>query len=109
MMQKGIETMKFIITVIESHKFEDVRDSLQELGIDALTVFEVKRYGSTMGHREIYRAADYSVGFMPHSRIECVVPDEDVDAVVDRLRKTAFSDDLGEEGVIILPCEWQIL
>jgi nitrogen regulatory protein PII len=101
--------MKYIITVIVSHKLEDVRDALLEVGIDALTVFEVKRYGSTMGHREIYRAADYTVGFMPHTRIECVVSDEDVDAVVERLRTTAFSNDLGEEGIAILSCDWQIL
>ena len=101
--------MKYVITVIESHKFEDVRDSLLEIGIDALTVFEVKRYGSHMGHREIYRAADYTVGFMPHTRIECVVADEDVDAVLDRLRKVAYSDDLGEEGIAVIPCDWQIL
>ena len=101
--------MKYIITVIESSKFEDVRDSLLEVGIDALTGFEVKRYGSHMGHREIYRAADYTVGFMPHTRIECIVADEDVEAVVERIRKVAYSDDLGEEGIAVISCDWQIL
>ncbi len=101
--------MKYIIAVIESHKFEDVRDALLELGIDALTVSEVKRYGSHMDHREVYRAADYTVGFLPHTRLECVAADEDVDAVVDKLRKVAYSDDIGEEGFVVLPCEWQIL
>ncbi len=101
--------MKYIIAVIESHKFEDVRDALLEVGIDALTAFEVKRYGAHMSHREVYRAADYTVGFLPHTRLECVAADEDVDAVVDRLRKVAYSDDVGEEGIVVLPCDWQIL
>lgn len=101
--------MKYVITIIESHKFEDVRDALLELGIDALTVFEVKRYGSHMRHREIYRVADYTVGFLPHTRIECVVADEDVDAVLKTLRKVAYTDDLGEEGIVVVPCDWQIL
>lgn len=101
--------MKYIIAVIESHKFEDVRDALLDVGIDALTVFEVKRYGAHMGHREVYRAADYTVGFMPHTRLECVAADEDVDAVVDRIRKVAYSDDLGEEGIVVVSCDWQIL
>ncbi len=101
--------MKYIIAVIESHKFEDVRDALLDVGIDALTAFEVKRYGAHMDHREVYRAADYTVGFMPHTRLECVAADEDVDAVVDRLRKVAYSDDLGEEGIAVMSCDWQIL
>ena len=101
--------MKYVITVVESHKFEDVRDSLLEVGIDALTVFEVKRYGSHMGHREIYRAADYTVGFMPYTRIECIVSDDDVEAVVERIRKVAYSDNLGEEGIAVISCDWQIL
>ena len=101
--------MKFIVAVIASHKLEDVRDALLEVGIDALTVFEVNRYGFHMYHREIYRAADYSVGFLPHTRIECVVHEADVAKVIERLRKAAYSDDLGEEGIVVMDCDWQIL
>ena len=101
--------MNYIIAIIHSEKLETVRDALVEIGIEALTVSEVRRYGAHTEHLEIYRGTDYKVGFMPHTKIEFVVPDEDVEAAVENLRKAAYSEDLGEEGIVVVPCQWQIL
>lgn len=101
--------MKYVVGIIQTHKFEDIRDALLKVGIEALTAFEVKRYGAHASHREVYRAEDYEVGFMPHTRIEFVASDDEVESAIATLREAAYSGDLGDEGIFVMPCEWQIL
>jgi len=101
--------MKYIIGIIHSHKLEDVRDALLGVGIESLTVTEVRRYGAHMEHTEIYRGTDYKVGFMPHTKIEFVASDEEAEAAVETLRKAAYTEELGDEGIVVVPCQWQIL
>jgi nitrogen regulatory protein PII len=101
--------MKYVVGIVQTHKFEDIRDALLKVGIEALTAYEVKRYGAGMGHREVYRAEDYEVGFMPHTRIEFVATDEEVDKAVETLREATFNEDIADEGIVIMQCDWQIL
>ena len=101
--------MNYVIAIISSEKLEDARDALLEVGIEALTVTEVRRYGAHTEHLEIYRGTDYKVGFMPHTKLEFVASDEEVEAAMETLRKLVFSEDLGEEGIVVVPCRWQIL
>ena len=101
--------MNYIIAIIHSHKLEDVRDALLGVGIEALTVAEVRRYGAHTEHIEIYRGTDYTVGFMPHTKIEFVASDEELEAAVGTLRKAVYTEELGEEGIVVVPCQWQIL
>ncbi len=62
-----------------------------------------------MGHREVYRAEDYTVDFLPHSRIEFVGSDEEINKAVETLRKAAFGIDIADEGIVVMRYEWQIL
>jgi nitrogen regulatory protein PII len=101
--------MNYIIAIIHSYKLEDVRDALIGVGIEALTVAEVRRYGAHAEHIEIYRGTDYKVGFMPHTKIEFVASDEELEALLGTLREAVYSEDLGEEGIVVVPCRWQIL
>lgn len=94
--------MKYVIALIQTHKFEDVRDALLELGIDALTVIEVRRFGRHEEHREIYRAAEYDVGFMPKTKIEFAVSNELVDRAVDKLRDAAAEGDILDGRIFVL-------
>ncbi len=94
--------MKFVVAVIQTHKIEDVRDALLGLGIDALTVVEVRRYGSHEEHREIYRAAIYNVGFMPRTKIEFAVSDELAEKAVKTLRDAAVTGDIGDGQIYVL-------
>jgi nitrogen regulatory protein P-II 2 len=94
--------MKFVIAVIQTHKFEDVRDALLGLGIDALTVDEIRRFGSHEEHREIYRAAEYDVGFMPRTKIEFAVSDELAEKAAQTIRDAAVTGEIGDGRIYVL-------
>ena len=93
--------MKYVVAVIQSHKFEDVRDALLELGIDALIVAEIRRFGSHEAHKEIYRAAEYAVGFMPKTKIEFAVSDELAEKAVQTLRNAAVTGEVGDGRIYV--------
>ena len=76
--------MKLVTAVIKPHKWEDVRAALEAVGVTGMTVSEVSGYGRQKGHTEVYRGAEYDIALVPKIRIEIVVDDEDVDAVVER-------------------------
>ena len=81
--------MKKIEAIIKPFKLDDVKDALNELGIKGMTISEVKGYGRQKGHTEIYRGAEYVVDFIPKIKIEIVVPAEQADLIVDKIRAAA--------------------
>ena len=94
--------MKYVIAIIQPHKLEDVRDALIELDIEALTVTEVRRFGSSEEHMEFYRAAEYKVGFLPKTKIEFAVSAELADRAVEVLRDAATTGSVGDGRIYML-------
>ncbi|MFM9863504.1 MAG: P-II family nitrogen regulator [Alphaproteobacteria bacterium] len=90
--------MKFITAIIKPFKLDEVREELTKLGVQGLTVTEVKGFGRQKGHREIYRGAEYAVSFVPKIKIEVAVASDLADSVVQSITKTAKSSDAGQVG-----------
>ena len=97
--------MKIVMAIIKPFKLEEVRDGLTAIGVHGLTVTEVKGYGRQKGHTEIYRGAEYAVSFLPKIKIEVVVPDDLVDAVVEAIAKAAKTDKIGDGKIFVLDVE----
>src|SRR5437764_800402 len=97
--------MKLVMAFIKPFKLDEVRDALTPLGVQGLTVTEVKGFGRQKGQTEIYRGAEYQVSFLPKMKIEVVVPDELADAVVEAIAKAARTDKIGDGKVFVLDVE----
>jgi nitrogen regulatory protein P-II 2 len=97
--------MKLVTAIIKPFKLEDVRDSLLGVGVQGMTVTEVKGYGRQKGHTEIYRGAEYAVNFLPKIRIEIAVADEDADRVVEAISAGAKTGQIGDGKVFVTPIE----
>ena len=97
--------MKLVIAVIKPFKLEEVREALTTIGVQGLMVSEVKGYGRQSGHTEIYRGAEYVVNFVPKVRLELVVPDGALPAVVDTLSTTARTGKIGDGKIFVVPVE----
>lgn len=97
--------MKKIEAIIKPFKLDDVKDALNEMGIKGMTISEVKGYGRQKGHTEIYRGAEYVVDFIPKIKIEIVVPAEQADLIVDKIRNAANTDKIGDGKIFVLPVE----
>jgi len=97
--------MKKIEAIVKPHKLDDVKEGLTEIGIQGMTVTEVKGYGRQKGHTEIYRGAEYIVDFLPKIKIEIVVPADVVDQVVDKIRESANTGKIGDGKIFVLPIE----
>lgn len=97
--------MKKIEAIIKPFKLDDVKEALNEIGIQGMTISEVKGYGRQKGHKEIYRGAEYVVDFIPKIRIEIVVDDPQKDAVVDAIRGAANTGKIGDGKIFVLPIE----
>ena len=93
--------MKLVTGIIKPHMLDEVRDALSRLGVTGLTATEVKGFGRQKGHTEIYRGAEYSVDFIPKIKIEIVVTDDQVDAVVDGIKTTARTGQIGDGKVFV--------
>ena len=93
--------MKLVIGIIRPHNVDDVRDALLALGVNALTATEVKGYGRQKGHKEMYRGAEYSIDFVPKTRVEVVVDDDQVDSVIDAITTAARSGQIGDGKVFV--------
>ena len=100
--------MKLIIAVIKPFKLDAVRDALTGIGVQGLTVTEVKGYGRQKGHTEIYRGAEYAVSFLPKIKIEVVVDDAMVERAVETIRKAANSGKIGDGKIFVFPIEHAI-
>ncbi len=97
--------MKKIEVIIKPFKLDDVKEALNEVGIKGMTISEVKGYGRQKGHTEIYRGAEYIVDFIPKVKIEIVVPADQVDVVVDKIRNAANTNKIGDGKIFVLPVE----
>ncbi len=97
--------MKMVIAIIKPFKLEDVRQALDDLGIEGLTVTEVKGYGRQKGHTEIYRGAEYEVNFVPKLKIEIAVPSTSVDKVVEAISVTAKTGQIGDGKIFVTPID----
>lgn len=97
--------MKKIETIIKPFKLDEVKDALNNLGIQGMTVTEVKGFGRQKGHTELYRGAEYVVDFIPKIKIEIVVPDNIADNVVDVIEKTAKTGKIGDGKIFITSIE----
>lgn len=97
--------MKLITAVIKPFKLEEVRSALTDLGLQGMTVSEVKGYGRQKGHTEIYRGAEYAVNFLPKIKIEVVVPSGDVDKVVEAITRTAKTGQIGDGKIFVSAIE----
>ena len=97
--------MKLIKTIVKPFKLEEVKDALAEIGIEGMTVSEVKGFGRQKGHTEIYRGSEYTVDFLPKSMIEIAVTDDQADKVVDKIIESASTGKIGDGKVFVLPLE----
>ena len=97
--------MKMVMAVIKPFKLDDVREALAERGVTGITVTEVKGFGRQKGHTELYRGAEYVVDFLPKIKIETVVTDERLDAVVEAIQGAAGTGKIGDGKIFVTPVE----
>ena len=97
--------MKKVEAIIKPFKLEEVKDALGDIGIEGMTVSEVKGFGRQKGHTEIYRGSEYTVDFLPKIKIELVVADSQVEAAVAAIVKTAKTGKIGDGKVFVSPVE----
>jgi nitrogen regulatory protein P-II 1 len=100
--------MKKIDAIIKPFKLEEVKDALSEIGIEGMTVSEVKGFGRQKGHTEIYRGSEYTVDFLPKIKLEIIVADGQVDAAVSAIIKAAKTGKIGDGKVFVSPVETAI-
>src|SRR5437868_12801379 len=97
--------MKMVMAVVKPFKLDEVREALTSLGVQGLTVTEVKGFGRQKGQTEIYRGAEYQVNFLPKVKIEIVVPDSMVEQVTEAIVKAAFTGKIGDGKIFVLDAE----
>ncbi|BCJ91428.1 nitrogen regulatory protein P-II 1 [Terrihabitans soli] len=97
--------MRLIIAIIKPFKLDEVRDALSAVGVQGITVSEVKGYGRQKGHTEIYRGAEYAIHFLPKVRLEIAVPDENAQRTIEAIVKTAKTGQIGDGKIFVLPIE----
>ena len=97
--------MKRIEAVIKPFKLDDVKEALSSIGVQGMTVTEVKGFGRQKGHKEIYRGAEYLVDFLPKIKMEMVVPAEIVDQVLEKIVSAARTGTIGDGKIFVTPVE----
>ena len=97
--------MKLITAIIKPFKMDDVRQALADVGVQGITVTEVKGFGRQKGHTELYRGAEYVVDFLPKVKLEIAVDDETIDNVVDAILKSANTGKIGDGKIFISSLE----
>jgi nitrogen regulatory protein PII len=97
--------MKKIEAIIKPFKLEEVKDALAEIGVQGMTITEVKGFGRQKGHTEIYRGSEYTVDFLPKLKMEIVLPDDKVDGSVAAILKAARTGKIGDGKIFVLPME----
>ena len=93
--------MKLITAIIKPFKLDDVRDSVAEIGVQGLTVTEVKGFGRQKGHTELYRGAEYVVDFLPKIKVEIALDDDRVETAIEAIRKAANTDKIGDGKIFV--------
>jgi nitrogen regulatory protein P-II 2 len=97
--------MKWIVAVIKPFKLEEVREALMEIGVQGLTVTEVKGFGRQKGQTEIYRGAEYAVSFVPKVKIECAVASDIAEQAVETISRVAATGKIGDGKIFVLDVE----
>lgn len=97
--------MKIINAIIKPFKLDDVREAISEIGIEGITVSEVKGFGRQKGHTELYRGAEYQVDFLPKVKLEIAVNDEVVQRLVDTIAKAAYTGKIGDGKIFVYDLE----
>ncbi len=97
--------MKLIIAIIKPFKLEEVKEALTEIGVEGMTVTEVKGFGRQKGHTEIYRGSEYTVDFLPKVRLEIAIGDDQVDKTVQAITKAAKTGKIGDGKIFVMPLE----
>jgi nitrogen regulatory protein PII len=97
--------MKMITAVIKPFKVDDVRDALAQIGVQGMTVTEVKGFGRQKGHTELYRGAEYVVDFLPKLKLEIAVSEEQLDATIDAILKSANTGKIGDGKIFVTSLE----
>ncbi|EKT54357.1 P-II family nitrogen regulator [Providencia burhodogranariea] len=100
--------MKYIIAIIKPFKLDEVREALSDIGIQGLTITEVRGFGRQKGHSELYRGAEYTVDFLPKVRMEIAVSDEFADQVIESIEKAANTGQVGDGKIFVLELEQAI-
>lgn len=97
--------MKLVIAIIKPFKLDEVRIALSALGVQGLTVTEVKGFGRQKGHTELYRGAEYAVDFLPKLRIEAAVSDDLLERVIETIEESAKTGKIGDGKIFVAPLE----
>ncbi len=97
--------MKMVMAIIKPFKLDDVREALSEIGVQGITVTEVKGFGRQKGHTELYRGAEYVVDFLPKVKIEAVVSDELAEQVIEAVSKAASTGKIGDGKIFVFSVE----
>jgi nitrogen regulatory protein P-II 2 len=100
-----INRMKLVTAIIKPFKMDDVRLALSEIGVQGITVTEVKGFGRQRGHTELYRGAEYVVDFLPKLKLEIAVAESQVDATIDAILKSASTGKIGDGKIFVSPLE----
>ena len=93
--------MKMVMAIVKPFKLDDVREALAEAGVTGITVTEVKGFGRQKGHTELYRGAEYVVDFLPKIKIETVVTDERLEAVIEAIQQAAGTGKIGDGKIFV--------
>ena len=94
--------MKLIVAIIKPFKLDDAREALSEVGVQGLTVTEVKGFGRQKGHTELYRGAEYVVDFLPKVKLEVAVMDDQIDQVIEAIMKATSTGKIGDGKIFVL-------
>ena len=97
--------MKLVEAIIKPFKLDEVKDALNEIGVEGITVSEVKGYGRQKGHTELYRGAEYVVDFIPKVKLEIVISDDLAAKVVETIQNTAKTGRIGDGKIFVIPLE----
>ncbi len=100
--------MKLVIAIIKPFKLDEVRDALTAVGVQGLTVTEVKGYGRQKGHTDIYRGTEYAVSFLPKLKVEIAVSSDQVDQVVEAISSSAKTGQIGDGKIFVFALEHAI-
>jgi len=94
--------MKLVIAIIQPHRLDNVRTALVAMGVEGMTVSEVRGYGRQKGHKEVYRGAEYSISFVPKLKLEVAVKDERTDDVIAAIRQAALTGKIGDGKIFVV-------
>jgi len=100
--------MKLVSAIIKPFKLDDVREALSEIGVNGITVTEVKGFGRQKGHTELYRGAEYVVDFLPKVKLEAAIDDGILDQVIEAISKAANTGKIGDGKIFVFPLEQAI-